>query len=34
MNKFMSTLERLLMPMAEKIGKNKYLVAFRDGFLV
>ncbi|CEK32407.1 PTS system lactose/cellobiose-family transporter subunit IIC [[Clostridium] sordellii] len=34
MNKFMSTLERLLMPMAEKIGKNKYLVAIRDGFLV
>ena len=34
MNKFMSTLEKMLMPMAEKIGKNKYLVAIRDGFLV
>lgn len=34
MNKFMSSLEKVLMPMAEKIGKNKFLVAIRDGFLV
>lgn len=34
MNKFMSTLEKVLMPMAEKIGKNKFLVSIRDGFLV
>lgn len=27
-------LEKVLMPMAEAIGKNKYLVAIRDGFLV
>lgn len=27
-------LEKVLMPMAEAIGKNKYLIAIRDGFLV
>ena len=27
-------LETVLMPMAEKIGKNKYLIAIRDGFLL
>lgn len=27
-------LERVLMPIAEAIGKNKYLVAIRDGFLI
>lgn len=27
-------LESFFMPLAEKIGKNKYLIAIRDGFLV
>jgi len=27
-------LERTLMPLAQKIGNNKYLIAIRDGFLV
>ncbi len=27
-------LERFFMPLAEKIGKNKYLISIRDGFLV
>jgi len=27
-------LEKVLMPMAEAIGKNKYLIAVRDGFLI
>ena len=27
-------LESVLMPLAEKIGKNKYLIAVRDGFLL
>lgn len=27
-------LEKILMPLAEAIGKNKYLVSIRDGFLV
>lgn len=27
-------LEKVLMPMAEAIGRNKYLIAVRDGFLV
>lgn len=30
----LSKLESVLMPMAEKIGKNKYLIAVRDGFLL
>ena len=30
----MERLEKLLLPLAEAIGKNKYLVALRDGFLV
>lgn len=30
----LSKLESVLMPMAEKIGKNKYLIAIRDGFLL
>ena len=34
MNKFMSSLEKVLMPLAEKIGQNKLLIAIRDGFLV
>ncbi|MGL5656680.1 MAG: PTS cellobiose transporter subunit IIC [Fusobacteriaceae bacterium] len=34
MNKVMSSLEKILMPLAEKIGKNKYLIAVRDGFLI
>ena len=34
MDKIMSKLEKLLMPMAEKIGQNKLLIAIRDGFLV
>ena len=27
-------IEKLLMPLAEAIGKNKYLIAVRDGFLI
>lgn len=27
-------LEKILMPLAEAIGRNKYLIAIRDGFLV
>jgi len=27
-------LEKVLMPLAESIGKNKYLISIRDGFLV
>ncbi len=27
-------LEKFFMPLAEKIGKNKYLIAIRDGFLL
>lgn len=30
----MKKLEKVLMPLAEAIGRNKYLVAIRDGFLV
>ena len=30
----LSKLESILMPLAEKIGKNKYLIAVRDGFLL
>ncbi|MGX8850948.1 PTS sugar transporter subunit IIC [Amedibacillus sp. YH-ame10] len=29
-----SKLEKVLMPLAEAIGRNKYLIAVRDGFLV
>ena len=27
-------LEKVLMPLAEAIGNNKYLVSIRDGFLI
>lgn len=30
----LSKLEKVLMPIAEAIGRNKYLIAVRDGFLV
>lgn len=30
----LSKLESILMPLAERIGKNKYLIAIRDGFLL
>ena len=30
----MKQLEKYLMPLAEKIGRNKYLMSIRDGFLV
>jgi PTS system cellobiose-specific IIC component len=29
-----TSLEKYLMPLAEKVGKNKYLVSIRDGFLI
>lgn len=29
-----ATLEKVLMPIADKLGKNKILVAIRDGFLI
>ncbi|MGL5415924.1 MAG: PTS cellobiose transporter subunit IIC [Clostridium sp.] len=34
MNAIMKKLENILMPMAEVIGRNKYLIAIRDGFLI
>lgn len=34
MNKFMDFIEVKLMPLAQRIGTNKYLVSIRDGFLV
>ncbi|WP_353886174.1 PTS cellobiose transporter subunit IIC [uncultured Clostridium sp.] len=34
MNSIMKKFENILMPMAEVIGRNKYLIAIRDGFLV
>lgn len=34
MNFIMKKFEKILMPMAEVIGKNKYLIAIRDGFLI
>ncbi|WP_312443042.1 PTS cellobiose transporter subunit IIC [Lacrimispora sp.] len=30
----LSKLESILMPLAERIGKNKYLISIRDGFLL
>ena len=30
----MDKLEKVLMPMASAIGRNKFLIAIRDGFLV
>ena len=27
-------LEKFFMPLAERIGRNKYLIAIRDGFLL
>lgn len=30
----LSKLEGILMPLAEKIGRNKYLMSIRDGFLI
>lgn len=30
----LTKLETVLMPLAEKIGRNKYLIAIRDGFLL
>ena len=30
----LNKLESVRMPLAEKIGKNKYLIAIRDGFLL
>jgi len=32
--KFMSLMEKFLMPLAKAIGENKYLIAIRDGFLI
>ena len=34
MNSIMKKMEKVLMPLAEVIGKNKYLIAIRDGFLI
>ena len=34
MNKFMDTIEVKLMPIAEKLATNKYLLAIRDGFML
>ncbi|MGY4689025.1 PTS cellobiose transporter subunit IIC [Salibacterium sp. K-3] len=33
-SKFMDVLERILMPIAEKLNNNRHLTALRDGFLV
>lgn len=34
MNKFMSFLESVLLPVADKLNNNRYLTALRDGFMV
>ncbi|HLR68325.1 MAG TPA: PTS cellobiose transporter subunit IIC [Virgibacillus sp.] len=34
MNKFMETLENVLLPIADKLNNNRYLSALRDGFMV
>ncbi|MDX8045555.1 PTS cellobiose transporter subunit IIC [Gracilibacillus sp. S3-1-1] len=34
MNKFMEMLERVLLPIADKLNNNRYLSALRDGFMV
>lgn len=34
MNKFMSFLEGVLLPVADKLNNNRYLTALRDGFMV
>ncbi|WP_067839628.1 PTS cellobiose transporter subunit IIC [Amphibacillus sediminis] len=34
MNKFMDTLENVLMPVADKLNNNRYLTALRNGFMV
>lgn len=34
MNSIMKKLEKIMMPLAEVIGRNKYLIAIRDGFLI
>ncbi|WP_054788182.1 PTS cellobiose transporter subunit IIC [Gracilibacillus dipsosauri] len=34
MNKFMDFLERVLLPIADKLNNNRYLSALRDGFMV
>ena len=33
-DKMIKQLEKVLMPLAEAIGRNKYLVSIRDGFLI
>lgn len=33
-SKFMSNLERVMMPIAGKISENRYLLAIRDGFML
>ncbi|WP_208560167.1 PTS cellobiose transporter subunit IIC [Marinilactibacillus kalidii] len=34
MNKFMSVLEDILLPVADKLNNNRYLTALRNGFMV
>lgn len=34
MNKFMSMLENVLLPVADKLNNNRYLTALRNGFMV
>lgn len=34
MNKFMDAIEEKLMPLAEKLAMNRYLLAIRDGFML
>ncbi|PXW92219.1 PTS system cellobiose-specific IIC component [Streptohalobacillus salinus] len=34
MNKFMSMLENILLPIADKLNNNRYLTALRNGFMV
>lgn len=33
-NKFMDFLEKILLPIADKLNNNRYLTALRDGFMV
>ncbi|TDW09481.1 hypothetical protein EDD63_1603 [Breznakia blatticola] len=34
MNKFVTTLQKILMPIANKMNKNNYIKAMRDGFML
>ena len=33
-SKLMNVLEKLLLPLADKLNNNRYLIALRDGFML